>query len=187
MFFVVTLTNMSDILSDQNNSKMNSIFDESGKQAFSFIGFDGRHSSIIPFLQKLVRLLDIGLVILFIFGLLYMIYSNLGDSGDAKWRGASLILYSYIAMLVFHIFLTALCSYSGLSGGKIRAFLFLALSEAVLMAGSIILYLYGAIYKQIYMMTGRESYSRKATRSFKTMTYAILGSGIAAVFGVFLG
>ncbi|MBD5316879.1 MAG: hypothetical protein HDS11_04340 [Bacteroides sp.] len=170
---------MQDIFSEQSNPSMNHVFSEKGSQAFHFTGIN------LNFLGGVMRFADISLIIMALVGIMFLIFSNVGNSGDAKWRGANLLILPYALCVFLHLFVTILASYSNLSGGRTHAFLMMILGETILIAGSILLYFYGVIFREISMMSGEPNLKRRSETAFNSMQYVLIGASVLIMGGSF--
>lgn len=176
---VLFLTNMQDIFSEQSNPSMNHVFSEKGSQAFHFTGIN------LEVFRFVMHLADVILIIMSLIGIMYLIFSNVGNSGNAKWKGANALIVAYAASVFIHLFVTVLASYSSLSGGRAWAFLMMILGEIILIAGSILLYFFGVIFKEIAMMSGEQTCIRRSETAFNSMQYVLIGASVLIIGGCF--
>ena len=176
---LIFLTDMQDILSDQGNSSMNHVFSEKGSQAFHFTGIN------LDIFRVIMRFADVTLIIMALIGIMFLIFSNVGNSGDARWRGAHALIGAYVTCVFLHLFVTVLASYASLSGGRASAFLMMILGETILIAGSILLYFYGVIFMEISMMSGEPKLKRRSDTAFNSMQYVLLGASFLIIGGTF--
>lgn len=179
---VLFLDEMQDIFQDRN-STFNSIFNEKSQSNLNLdkiLGFGG-DATLLNLLRYLIKMFDVLAILVFFIGMIYLIWSNLGNSSEAKWKGANTLVNVYAMIIFVHMLMTMFCSHSNLSGGRLTAFLAMFFGEITLMGGSIALFALGAVFKEIYIMTGQENYKRRSMTAFNSMTWILAGSGIAVL------
>lgn len=179
------LMSFSYVTNEGKNPSMQQVFSESGKQAFHLGGLDGKATSIVPILGKIMNFLNIALIGMFLLGLYYLVFSNLGNNGNARWRGANTLISTYSVFIFFHIFMVMLVSYANITGGQKFAFFLMLLGEMVFMVASLVLYAYGVIHRQIYIMTGQPEQERLSDRDFTSLKTTIIGATFCVLLGVF--
>lgn len=175
--FIWLADDIGQYVKDQNNSQLNNYFSEKGSNGFHIL--DTGFSQVWG---GLIRIGDVILVLMLLIGMGYMIYSNIGNSGEARRKGVGVLVSIYGFLMFIHLFVTAKASSPNLSGGRLTAFAVMLIGQFVSMSGSIILYAFGTVYLQVYTMTGQETYKRKARTAYTTMLWVIVGSGLAVLF-----
>lgn len=162
---------------DQNNPQLNNLFSEKGSNAFHIF-----NSGFAQIWGGLLKIGDVILVLMLLIGMGYMIYSNIGNSGETRKKGVGVLVGIYGFIMFLHLFLTAIVSAPNLSGGRLAAFSAMLIGQLVSMSGSIVLYAFGSVYLEMFTMTGQESYKRRARTAYTTMLWVIVGSGLAVLF-----
>lgn len=176
--FILT---MQDIFSTKDPN-FNNIFSEKGSNAFHFVNFtNGSSDSFIQFISFLVKSFYVIMIGLFFWGMLLLIWSKLGNSGETKKKGVDTVLSVYVLIMLVTVGLIAFCSMSHLAYGQAKAFAAMLLGEVVFMAGSIVLYAYATFDKMLYLMTGEEKKKRDSVSTFNHMAWVAAGSGLIAL------
>lgn len=167
---------------DKSSSALNNIFSEKGSNLFHMTPIGGFGSII----GSIVKFGDVFMILLLLIGMLYFIYSNIGNSGETRKKGSDAIVGIYSSLMFLHLLVTCLESYSNITGGKLTAFFVMLLGQLVAMSGSIVLYAFATVYLQMYTMTGQESYKRQSKTAYSSMIWVMAGSCVAVVILEFL-
>lgn len=166
----------SDFISDQSSSKMMNVFSEKGDQAFHIVGPD--MANIVSFLVKAG---DIVMLILLLVGMLFSIYSNVGNSGEMRAKGSNSIMGLYAGMLGLNILVILLFSSSVLKTGQLKTALIMLLFQFISFSGSILLFIYGTFYLEMYTIAGQPEYKRQSKTAYNYLFWLIAGSGAAGL------
>lgn len=169
-----------NIFQDKTNPQINSLFNESGKNSFRMANLPGG-MGVGNIIGSLIKFGDICMILLLLVGMLYFIFSNIGNSGETRKKGADAIYWTYIFLMFIHLLVVCMYSPTMLSSGKITAFMIMFVGQIITMPGSIILYAFASVYLQIYTMTGQEGYKRQARTCYSSMIWTMVGSCAAVL------
>lgn len=168
------------IFKDQSNPQINSLFNENGSNSFRMANLPGE-MGVGNIIGSLIKFGDVCMILLLLVGMLYFIFSNIGNSGETRKKGADAIYWTYIFLMFIHLLVICIYSPTALSSGKITAFLIMLVGQVITMPGSIILYSFASVYLQIYTMTGQEGYKRQARTCYNSMIWTMVGSCMAVL------
>lgn len=165
-----------DFITDQSNSKLNHVFDETGDQAFHIVG-----PQMANVVGLIVKAGDIIMLLLLLGGMLFSVYSNVGNSGEMRAKGSNSIMGLYAGILILNVFTIVLFFSSGLKPGQLKTFFAMLLFQLICFTSSILLYIYGTFYLQMYTIAGQPSFKRQSKTAYSSMAWVMVGSGIATI------